>query len=188
MTEDTIVLYILLAGIIGGGIWGISVKVREFSSFVKINGWQAVKKKLRDFFITILHMTIYALVGIGYLSGFVFITLYFDGILENEIYMSLFILAYLLLGLLIGYYINGIKRRKTKSIISILKQDFTSFKKSLREFIQGIGTLAKGLLVLAGWLLVIGAIILAFVLFGWFIVSLSATTIIIILLVLILLK
>lgn len=187
MTGD-IFSYILLAGIVGGGIWGITVKVREFSSFVKTNGWEPVKKKMRDFFITILRVTIYTLVGIGYLSGFVLIPLYFEGMLENESWTNSFILAYILFGLLAFYYVNGIKRKKTKRITAILKSDFDDFKKGLKEFIQGIGTLAKGLLILAGWLLAIGAIILAFVLFGWLIASLSATTIVIILLVLILLK
>ena len=70
----------------------------------------------------------------------------------------------------------------------IFNQDFVVLKEQFKEFIRGIGTLAKAILILVGWLLAIGAIILAFVLFGWFIASLGATTIIIILLVLILLK
>ena len=116
------------------------------------------------------------------------VPIYFEEILENENYTNSFILVYLFLGLVAFYYVNGIKRREIKNIILILSQDFDGFKKGIKEFIQGMGTLAKSLLVLAGWLLAIGAIILVFVLFGWFIASLSATTIIIILLVLILLK
>ena len=125
----------------------------------------------------------------NFITGILAILVVFvGGILENENYNTIFVPAYLLLGLIAVYYVNGIKRQKTKNLIVILKSDFNDFKKGLKEFIQGIGTLAKSLLVLAGWLLFIGAIILAFVLFGWFIASLSATTIIIILLVMILLK
>src|SRR3989344_7397992 len=105
MTGD-ILSYILLAGIVGGGIWGITVKVKEFSNFVKANGWQSIRKKVRDFFITILRVTIYTVIGIGYLSGFVLVPMYFEEILENENYTNSFILVYLFLGLVAFYYVN----------------------------------------------------------------------------------
>ena len=186
MTGD-IFSYILLAGIIGGGIWGISVKVREFSGFVKKNGWQPIRKKIRDFFVTILRVTIYSIIGIGYLSGFVLVPLYFDGMLENEDYTNVFIVTYLFLGLIIFYYVNGIKRKNTKNLIKMLSQDFTGFKNGIKEFIQGVGTLTKTLLILVGWLLAIAAGIGVIALGIWLIVALGPLWIIAIVLSLILL-
>ncbi len=186
MTED-IFSYVLLSGIIAGGIWGISIKVREFSSFLKKNGWQPVRNKIRQFFINILRITIYTVVGLGYLSGLVFIPLQFEGIIENEEYINTFILGYLFLGLLVFYYVNGIKRRETKNIKSILSQDFTSFKNEVGEFIQGFGTLMKVLFVLGGWLLAILAGIAITALGIWLIIALGPLWIIAIVLILILL-
>ena len=186
MTED-IFSYILLAGIVGGGIWGISVKVREFSNFVKKNGWHPVRNKIRQFFINVLRITIYIVIGLGYLSSFVFIPLQFEGILENEEYTNAFILGYLFLGLLVFYYVNGIKRRGTKSPTTILSQDFVSFKNGVREFIQEFGTLVKALFVLGGWLLAILAGIAVIALGVWLIVALGPLWIIAIVLILILL-
>jgi len=177
--------YILLAGIIGGGIWGVTVKVRKFFNFINKNGWQPIRKKVRDFFIRILQVTIYTIVGMSYLSGLVFVPLYFDEMLENESYANLFIFAYLILGLLVGYYVNGTKRQKTKNFIEILSQDFTGFKNWIKDFVQGIGTLIKALLVLAGWLLAIAAVIGLIALSIWLIVALGPLWIIVIILILI---
>ena len=121
----------------------------------------------------ILQKAILPLSILLYLSGFVF-PFYFDWFLKNDSYLSLFIVAYPIFGVIGYYYINGAKRRNTKNIKNILGQDLVDSKKVFINFI-----------ILAG---ATGAIILAFVLFGWFIASLSATTIIIILLILILLK
>ena len=141
-----------------------------------------------NFFKNILQLFIFLLILMLYFSGFVLIPSYFELIIKDELYIKLFFIGYLLLGAIICYYASGIKRRKTKNILIILGQDLIDFKKCFIEFIKGIGTLAKGLLILTGFLLAIGAIILVFIFFGWLVFSLSATTIIIILLVLILLK
>lgn len=183
--------YILLAGIVCGGIWGIMIKVREFSSFIKKNGWQPIRKKTHDFFIKILRITIYTLIGIGYLSIPVLIPLRFDWVLENEDYINVLIFSYLFLGLLALYYINGIKRRNTKNLITMFLQDFIDFKNGIKEFlhgfIQGGWILTKILLVLAGWLLAIAAGIGVIALCIWLIVALGPLWIITIILLLILL-
>ncbi len=140
------------------------------------------------FFRALLRVVTISLIVILYLAGLVFIPLYFDGLLQNDTYASMFYVPYFLFGAFIFYYLNGIKRKKTKNIKLIVCQDLGDFKNGVKKFIQGIGVLSKGLLILAAWLLAIGAIILVFILFGWLIFSLSATTIIILLLVLILLK
>ncbi len=184
MIED-IFSYILLAGIIGGGIWGISVKVREFSSFVKKNGWRPVRNKIMQFFTNVLQVTIYTVLGLGYLSGFVFIPLQFEGILENEEYTSAFVLGYLCLGLLVFYYVNGMKRRGTKNPTTILSQDFVSFKNGVKEFIQEFGALLNTLFVLGKWLLAILAGIAIIALGIWLIVILGPLWIIAIVLILI---
>ncbi len=119
MTIEDIFSYILLIALFGGA-WGIYIKIKEFSKFLKENGWQPVRKKIRNFFSVILCVTIYTLIGIGYLSGFVLVPIYFEKILGNENYTNLFILTYLFLGLIAFYYVNGIKRRETKNIIVIL--------------------------------------------------------------------
>jgi len=186
MTGD-IFFYTLLVGIIGGVIWSISVKVREFSSFVKKNGWHPVKKKIFDFFLMILHVIIYSIIGAGYLSGFVLIPLYFDWMLENEDYTNTFIVTYLFLGMIAFYYVNGIKRKNTKNLINILSQDFTGFKNGIKEFVQEVFILIKALLVLSGWLVAIFVGIGVIVLGIWLIVAIGPLWIIAIVLILILL-
>lgn len=124
----------------------------------------------------ILRNTILPFIVILYLSGFI-LPFYLNDFFQDNLYINLFIVAYpiyLILGVIGYYYINGTKRRNTKNVKIILGQDLVDSKKSFIQFI-----------ILAG---ATGAIILFFILFGWFIASLSATTIIIILLVLILLK
>lgn len=124
----------------------------------------------------ILRKTILPFILILYLSGFI-LPFYLNDFFQDNLYINLFIVAYpiyLILGVIGYYYLNGTKRRKTKNIKSILSQDLIDSKKSFIQFI-----------ILAG---ATGAIILSFVLFGWLIASLSATTIIIILLILILIK
>ena len=64
MTIEDIFSYILLIALFGGA-WGIYIKIKEFSKFLKENGWQPVRKKIRNFFSVILCLTIYTLIGNG---------------------------------------------------------------------------------------------------------------------------
>lgn len=174
-------------GIISGGIWGVTVKVKEFSNFIKKNGWQPIKKNVHDFFMTILRVIVYIIIGIGYLSGFIFIPIYFEVLLQNENRTTSFILIYLFLGLVAFYYISGTRRKETKNIIVMLESDFDDFKNGIKEFVQGVGTLTKALLVLVGWLLAIVAVIGVIALGIWLIVALGPLWVIAIVLILILL-
>jgi len=186
---ENIFAILIWTGLIVGAVWGISVKTRELKAFVKKNGWGPVKVKVWKLFKEFSYKLTFGLLILGYLLGSVYLSLSLeDNTSINKDYIGYIISLYFFIGFTIFYYANGIIRRKTKNIKIIFNQDFVVLKEKFKEFIQGIGTLAKAILILAGWLLAIGAIILAFILFGWFIASLSATTIIIILLVLIVLK
>ncbi len=186
MAED-IFSYVLLIGIVSSGIWGISVKVRELSSFVKKNGWRPIRNKIKQFFINILRVTVYTIVGLGYLFGLVFIPIRFEWILGNEARTNVFMICYLFLGFLVFYYMNGTKRRGTKNPVAILSEDFISFKNGIKEFIQGLDVLMTVLFALGRWLLTILGVITITVLGVWLIVALGPLWIIAIILTLILL-
>lgn len=162
-----------------------------------------VLQKLKEFIIGFLWIIIKSLVIIftvtPYIFGLFYISQYLYKIQVSE---TLFILSqagYTLLFLSLVYYLFAIRRRKTKNIIKILDLDFFELKKFISvnilnlkrnfyEFVKNTIELIKALAILFGFLMVAGLIIFAFVSFGWLIASLSATTVIIILLVLILLK
>lgn len=152
-----------------------------------------MKKLVTSFCVLIARVFFWTVIVSIYLSGFIAIPAFFryleildtDYMVDNA---GFFVFAYLLFGIFLYYYIEGVRRRKTRDIKVLVVQDLALLKKRFKEFMRGVAALAKGVFIVICWLLAVGAIILMFVLFGWFIASLSATTIIIILLVLILLK
>jgi hypothetical protein len=174
---------VLIAILFVGGIWSLNVKRREFLKFVKENGWSSVRSIIRNFFIRTIKLTGLVLGITFYFLGLILIPLYFEG--SNETLASWLTVGYLLIGIFTYYYITGIKRRYTKNIVLIFKTDLADFKKNTLRTVKDVYGLTVILLKFAGILFVI---ILAVVLFGWFIASLSSMTIIIFLLILILLK
>lgn len=176
---------LLLAGIAIGGIWGIYIKTKEFSDFVKKNGWKQVGQNIVNFSVKILRIPFFVLIGILYLSGFLLVPLYLDEVVQSDNYTNLFALVYFLVSLFAFYYANGTKRRETKNIVSMIRQDFAGFKDGLKEFIAGAETLTKMFLILLGWLLRIAIGILLIALTIWLILAIGPLWIIAIVAVLI---
>lgn len=184
MIED-IFSYILLAVIFIGGIWGIYIKTKDFSNFVKKSGWRPVRKKIQSFFVRIWWVVLFTLIGVGYFSGFALIISIFS---ENENYANTFILAYLFLGFFILYYVQGSQRRKTKNINTIFTRDILCLRDGFKDFIKGIWFLVEALLVLAGRLFVFVAVIGLIALGTWLLIAIGPLWIIAVVLILILIS
>lgn len=134
-----------------------------------------------------LRLTLYTIGLTAYLIGFGLI----DNLLENTVKIILkdsIILTYYFFGIFILYYLDAISRQNTRSLFNIIRQDLQYLKNGIQRTVKSIRNLFNALFTLIKWLVILGAIILIFILLGWGVASMSATTIIIVLLVLILLK
>lgn len=159
-----------------------------------------IAQETYNFFLKVIYWTMFYAIFLTLITLFVLGFVYLMEQLSDTDYTETIIsVLYSILWVLGVYYLFGIKRINTKSLAKMLRQDFYKIKKFTKEFptllktflseLFGISVdIIKLLAMLLGSLMLIILTILAFVSFGWMIASLSATTVIIILLIMILLK
>jgi hypothetical protein len=180
---DLFFSFILLGVITIGGLWGIYIRLKEFASFLRKNGWNGlwvkVKQGLKDFarvFSKVLGILAYAGLFI------------FGGVMVDEAFLGLYAWTFLLLSLVIFAYSRKAMKVKVYNPISLSRIIYRDTKDSVKRFIKDLREVSFGLIKILAGLLVILLITVLIVVFGVWFFSLSSTTIIIILLILILLR
>ncbi len=152
---DTLFSILFLGAIFAGALWGINIKRKEFSIFVKDKGWAEVRLRIKNSLIKVFRFVGIILLILTYLVGIVGIPLYFEEFFKDG-NTDWFIVLYLLFGIFIYYYLTGIKRRGTKNIQLMVKEDSVEVKKSTLQILNELWTLIKSLVILAVFIGVIG--------------------------------